>query len=63
MSISVERHGRQIMLKEWGGVAQQRLARATVALVGLGGLGAPAGLYLAAAGVGRLVLIDDDVVD
>lgn len=60
---SVERHGRQIMLKEWGGAGQQRLAAATVALVGLGGLGAPAGLYLAAAGIGRLVLIDDDDVE
>lgn len=57
-----ERYARHILLKEIGGPGQQRLKAATVAIVGAGGLGAPAALYLAAAGIGRLRLIDDDTV-
>jgi len=58
----VGRYARHLILREIGGPGQQRLKAATVAIVGAGGLGAPASLYLAAAGVGRLVLIDPDVV-
>ena len=58
----IERYARHLMLAEVGGPGQQRLKAARVALVGMGGIGAPASLYLAAAGVGRLRLIDDDVV-
>lgn len=58
----VERYARHLMLKELGGPGQQRLRAATVALVGAGGIGAPASLYLAAAGAGRLILIDFDDV-
>jgi molybdopterin/thiamine biosynthesis adenylyltransferase len=57
-----ERYARHILLKEIGGPGQQRLKAATVALVGAGGLGAPAALYLAAAGVGRMRIIDHDAV-
>ena len=58
----IERYARHLMLAEVGGPGQQRLKASRVALVGLGGIGAPASLYLAAAGVGTLRLIDDDAV-
>jgi molybdopterin/thiamine biosynthesis adenylyltransferase len=58
----LERYARHIMLRELGGAGQQKLLKAHVALVGLGALGGPAALYLAAAGVGKMTLIDDDVV-
>jgi len=57
------RHHRQRILAEVGEAGQERLERASVAIVGLGGLGSPVALYLAAAGVGRLGLIDDQQVE
>ena len=59
----LDRYARHIVLKEIGGAGQQALLGATVALIGAGGIGSPAIQYLAAAGVGRLRVIDDDVVD
>ncbi len=58
----LDRYARQIVLKEIGGEGQKRLLAARIALVGAGGIGAPAIQYLAAAGVGSLRVIDDDHV-
>lgn len=59
----LERYARHIVLKEVGGTGQQRLRAATVAIIGAGGIGSPAIQYLAAAGIGRLIVIDDDIVE
>src|SRR5213083_522921 len=59
----LERYARHIVLREVGGPGQAALKRARVLVIGAGGLGAPLLLYLAAAGVGTLGVIDDDVVD
>ena len=58
----LDRYARHIVLKEIGGAGQQKLLDAHVALIGAGGIGSPAIQYLAAAGVGRLTVVDDDVV-
>ena len=58
----VERYARQIVLREVGPAGQRRLRDAAVCVVGAGGLGSPVLLYLAAAGVGRLTVVDDDRV-
>ncbi len=62
-SAEIERYSRHLMLPNVGIEGQRKLKNARVLLVGTGGLGAPVGMYLAAAGVGRLGIVDFDVVD
>lgn len=58
----LERYARHIVLPEIGGAGQQKLKRAGVLVIGAGGLGSPILQYLAAAGIGRLGIVDDDIV-
>src|SRR6476469_7347006 len=58
----IERYKRQLVLKQIGGEGQQRLKHAKVLVIGAGGLGSPLLIYLAAAGVGQIGIIDDDRV-
>lgn len=65
MSLSddqLDRYARQMVLREIGAVGQVKLRQGHVALIGAGGIGSPAALYLAAAGIGRITLIEDDEV-
>lgn len=57
------RYSRHILLEEFGIDGQERVGRAHAMVIGAGGLGSPVALYLAAAGVGRITLVDDDEVD
>lgn len=59
----LERYARHIILKEVGGPGQQKLMQSKVLVIGAGGLGSPLLMYLAAAGVGTIGIIDDDTVD
>ena len=59
----LERYSRQLVLPEWSGAAQERLKESSAIVVGLGALGSPVAAYLAAAGVGRIGLVDSDPVE
>ena len=59
----IERYARHILLPEVGGNGQSRLLKSSVLVIGAGGLGSPVVMYLAAAGVGTIGVIDDDLVD
>jgi len=58
----IERYARHIILREVGGIGQERLLASKVLVIGAGGLGSPLIMYLAAAGVGRIGVVDDDAV-
>lgn len=59
----LDRYARQIILPAFGGAGQAKLKDAHIAVIGAGGIGCPAIIYLAAAGVGKLTIVDDDVVE
>src|SRR2546430_15174969 len=59
----VQRYARHLILPEVGGAGQRKLLTTSVLLLGAGGLGSPAAMYLAAAGLGRIGILDFDVVD
>ena len=59
----IERYSRHIILDQVGGTGQEKLLRSKVLIIGAGGLGSPAALYLAAAGIGTIGIVDDDKVD
>jgi adenylyltransferase/sulfurtransferase len=59
----LDRYARQIILPQFGGAGQAKLKASHIAVIGAGGIGCPAIAYLAAAGVGRLTIVDDDVVE
>ena len=59
----IERYSRHIILQQVGGTGQEKLLASSVLIVGAGGLGSPAALYLAAAGIGTIGIIDADNVD
>lgn len=61
--VDLERYSRQLVLPDWSGAAQRRLAEARVVMIGAGALGAPVGAYLVGAGVGRLDVVDHDRVE
>ncbi|MHB8483253.1 MAG: ThiF family adenylyltransferase, partial [Nitrospiria bacterium] len=59
----IKRYSRHILLPEVGGKGQIKISQAKVLIVGAGGLGSPAGLYLGAGGIGTIGIIDGDLVD
>jgi molybdopterin/thiamine biosynthesis adenylyltransferase len=61
--LEIERYSRQLVLPEWSGEAQERLGSSSAIVVGMGALGSPAALYLVAAGVGTVGVVDDGAVE
>ncbi len=59
----IHRYSRHLLIPDVGLAGQKKLKAASVLVIGTGGLGSPVALYLAAAGVGRIGLVDNDVVD
>ncbi|MHA1264146.1 MAG: HesA/MoeB/ThiF family protein [Candidatus Helarchaeota archaeon] len=58
-----ERYARQLIIKDWGEEAQEKLKKATIAIIGLGGLGSASSIYATAAGIGKIKIVDHDIVD
>ncbi|MFX0027996.1 MAG: ThiF family adenylyltransferase [Candidatus Hermodarchaeota archaeon] len=62
-SEQIERYSRQIVLKEIGGIGQEKLLKSKITIIGCGGLGSPVAYYLTAAGIGNIKIVDFDIVD
>ena len=59
----IERYSRQIILKKIGALGQKKLAKSSVLIIGAGGLGSPASIYLTAMGIGKIGIIDNDIIE
>ena len=59
----LERYARQLVIKDWGEATQEKLKEATIAIIGVGGLGSLTSLYATAAGIGKIKIVDHDTVD
>jgi len=59
----IERYSRQIILKKIGTVGQKKLTKSSVLIIGAGGLGSPISIYLSAVGIGKIGIVDNDVVE
>jgi len=59
----IERYSRQIILKKIGTIGQKKLTKSSVLIIGAGGLGSPISIYLTAMGIGKIGIVDNDIIE